>query len=385
MSQVTEAKPLTRTAWVWGRSKWLILSLVVLPGVLYLIQAAMFENGLERDANPFLLIACMAAIPTLWFASPLVVSYVHGLIQATDKTLGAVTGLSLMTLAGVLIFFKESVPIEIGALSPGILILGVLGFFGMLRVAGPHASTLKGVELLRSNANTALKYFEAASFTAEFRPNLLAICMQMLESGQKYQALKLAEHLTDVAPHEANNWCGRSFLAYQAGLKDESFEYLETALKLEPRNGEIYYNRAVRRSRDEESFELALKDYTKAISLNDSEARYYANRAALYNRMKRHESALADAKKAHQLDPEDHVAGIQASLALTGLGREDELESWMSRGLFGAGAGFSQGEFSAAMSDHFQGDSSALKANYAGESLTVIGPDGIRKIDVDDL
>lgn len=388
MNSAPNLKPLTKQAWVWKRSKWPFLGLVVLPGVIYLIQSIFFANGSEKDANVFFLLASLAAIPTLWFVSPIVISYIHGLVQATDKTTGSVFGLTLMATTALMLFFKDSIPVSVGALFPGVLLLGILGFFGMLRVAGPRASTLKGVELLRSNSGNALKYLEAAAFTADFRPNLLGLSVQMLQAGQSHQALKLAEHLTEVAPGEANNWCGRSYVAYQSGHQDESFTYLERALEIEPNNAEIYYNRGVRRSNDEKTFELSLKDYSKAIAIDDTQARYFANRAALYNRMKRHESALADAKKAHALDDNDQVARTQAFLALTGLGREDELESWMQAGSLGLGgfiADSSQSEFSGAVSEHLQGDSDALKANYSGESLLVISPEGIKKIEVDEL
>ena len=83
-----------------------------------------------------------------WFVSPIVISYIHGLVQATDKTTGSVFGLTLMATTALMLFFKDSIPVSVGALFPGVLLLGILGFFGMLRVAGPRASTLKGVELL---------------------------------------------------------------------------------------------------------------------------------------------------------------------------------------------------------------------------------------------
>ena len=56
-----------------------------------------------------------------------------------------------------------------------------------------------------------------------------------------------------------------------------------------------------------------------------------------------------------------------------------------SLGLGGFIADSSQSEFSGAVSEHLQGDSDALKANYSGESLLVISPEGIKKIEVDEL
>ena len=56
-----------------------------------------------------------------------------------------------------------------------------------------------------------------------------------------------------------------------------------------------------------------------------------------------------------------------------------------SLGLAGLVADSSKSGFSAAVSEHLQGDSGALKANYSGESLLVISPEGIKKIEVDEL
>ncbi|KIJ28613.1 hypothetical protein M422DRAFT_186264 [Sphaerobolus stellatus SS14] len=51
------------------------------------------------------------------------------------------------------------------------------------------------------------------------------------------------------------------------------------------------------------SYEDALAKYTEAIALVPQSAVLFANRAACYISLKRHEDALSDALKATELDP----------------------------------------------------------------------------------
>lgn len=389
MNDSTQSMPLTRWRWIWERTKTALILGVFLPLLFYTLNEIQLGLWGQSGAFGFLLIAGMLSIFPLWLVAPGVISYIHSIVTATDKTSGSLMGLGMMAVPLVLFILPENTVTEkVVALAPGAILLGVLGFFGMLRTAGPKDSILYGTSCLSQSPSKALHYFQAAAFTEEYRPTLLSISAELVQAGQSYHANALAEHLTRVAPREANNWLGRSYVAYHTGKEAHSFQYIDEALKLEPNNAEIYYNRAVRRSKSPDEYELSLKDYTKAISLDGKQARYFANRAALYNRMERHESALSDAKKAHQLDPADRVAAAQATLALTELGREDELEEWMGGGsrLAEMLASGKDSDFERAISLYqTEGDSSALKANYPGETITVIGPDGVRQIKVDEL
>jgi tetratricopeptide (TPR) repeat protein len=50
-------------------------------------------------------------------------------------------------------------------------------------------------------------------------------------------------------------------------------------------------------------FKGAVEKYTKAIEADPNNAVYYANRAAAYSQLQEHESAVYDAKKALQVNP----------------------------------------------------------------------------------
>jgi tetratricopeptide (TPR) repeat protein len=74
------------------------------------------------------------------------------------------------------------------------------------------------------------------------------------------------------------------------------------AIKLDPKNGENYNNRANAYSLLGK-FDEAVKDYDEAIKLNDKDARIYANRGVIKQRLKKEDEAQKDFQKAVELDP----------------------------------------------------------------------------------
>lgn len=232
---------------------------------------------------------------------------------------GKVAALCLIYIAfGCLVFWAAGRPETPGVvvlLAIPFSLLALLGLAGLLQSLPKRDPIAIGVATLRAGKlELAMESWEGAAFDAEQRPLLRGLCAE-LARVQPATALALAYHLCRVAPEEADNWRTRSFLVAQKGDLKGSLVFLEQAMKLSPGQPEDHYNRAVRLSREPESYEDALKEYTTAIGLNGREARYWANRAALYNRMGRHQLALADARKASTLDPEDMVAQTQARIA----------------------------------------------------------------------
>lgn len=73
-----------------------------------------------------------------------------------------------------------------------------------------------------------------------------------------------------------------------------------------------------------QSFDAALRLYTKAISTCDSLPVLYTNRAAVHFTTGNYELALADADRAERLAPGNAAAGVRAAKALVRLGRFPE-------------------------------------------------------------
>ena len=206
------------------------------------------------------------------------------------------------------------------------LILGFLGIVGLLLavVATQEDPIHVGAKLLnKGSTSKAILSFELAAFDIARHDGLRSVCMQIFQSGEGVMARELARHLTRLSPGDANNWRALSFFEYDTGLKTESMQTLAQAISLDPDNGEIYYDRALRLSREPSRREEALADYTKAISLK-TDPKFYANRSALYNEVGRYERALSDAKNAHSLNTQDLVAITQGKRALEALERGDE-------------------------------------------------------------
>lgn len=68
----------------------------------------------------------------------------------------------------------------------------------------------------------------------------------------------------------------------------------------------------------------ALNAYTKAIELNGASPVFYSNRAAAYSQIGQHEEAIADAKKASEIDPKFGKAYSRLGHALFASGKYEE-------------------------------------------------------------
>ena len=75
---------------------------------------------------------------------------------------------------------------------------------------------------------------------------------------------------------------------------------IESAVKLEPENAAIYYNRGCVNFEMKE-YGKAIEDFTKAIALDSHMAEAYYNRALVYLSMEQKEKALPDLSKAGEL------------------------------------------------------------------------------------
>jgi len=74
----------------------------------------------------------------------------------------------------------------------------------------------------------------------------------------------------------------------------------------------------------ENNIDEAIEKYSEAINLNPYNAIYYANRAAAYTSLRRHDKAIEDCKKATTIDPTYGKAFSRMGLAYFSLGRYHE-------------------------------------------------------------
>jgi len=105
----------------------------------------------------------------------------------------------------------------------------------------------------------------------------------------------------------------------RARLKEEEEKAKQRRIEeAEVKKGEG--NTLLRESKTEE----AIEKYTEAINLNPNNAIYYANRAAAYTTLRRHDKAIEDCKRAVIVDPKYSKAYSRMGLAYFSLGRYHE-------------------------------------------------------------
>ncbi|KAJ1934315.1 Small glutamine-rich tetratricopeptide repeat-containing protein 2, partial [Linderina macrospora] len=83
----------------------------------------------------------------------------------------------------------------------------------------------------------------------------------------------------------------------------------------------------------QKSFPAAIAKYTEAIAIVDDNAVYYGNRAAAHSQTGDHASAVADAKKALEVDPAYSKGYSRLGLAYYGLGEYKEAVEAYTKGL----------------------------------------------------
>ncbi|CAD8114220.1 unnamed protein product [Paramecium primaurelia] len=103
-----------------------------------------------------------------------------------------------------------------------------------------------------------------------------------------------------------------AILFSEQGQKEKALLDYNTAIKLNPNDAEVYYNRAILFSEQGQK-EKALLDYNMAIRLNPNDAEVFINRGNLFYQQGEKEKAIQDYNKALVLQPDQ-------PLCLTNLG-----------------------------------------------------------------
>ena len=78
--------------------------------------------------------------------------------------------------------------------------------------------------------------------------------------------------------------------------------YLSNAIKIQPNDAEIYYNRGVAYE-NLGQYQPAIKDYNQAISLKPAYSEAFYNRGTLYSEIGQYQQAIEDYNKAISLQP----------------------------------------------------------------------------------
>jgi tetratricopeptide (TPR) repeat protein len=119
----------------------------------------------------------------------------------------------------------------------------------------------------------------------------------MLAIGSVVMALSPAVGQTD-----ARSRCSSTTLS-----NDESIAGCNEAIRANPRDATLWYNRGVSWS-NKGDYDRAIADYNEAIRLNPKHARAYNNRGNAWKHKRDYDRAIADFNEAIRLDPKDAPA-----------------------------------------------------------------------------
>jgi tetratricopeptide (TPR) repeat protein len=129
-----------------------------------------------------------------------------------------------------------------------------------------------------------------------------------IAKGDFTAALKDLDKAIDLAPNEPDYYNNRAdFYRNYKNESDLALKDYAIAIKLSKdsyQSSRAFNNRALI-YKDEEKFDLALEEYTKAIEIYPIYSLYYSNRAAIYQKQQNYELALKDYTKAIQIEPQN--------------------------------------------------------------------------------
>ena len=136
----------------------------------------------------------------------------------------------------------------------------------------------------------------------EFHSSILQKQSAVYRSLENYeQALTVINQAIFLFPNNPNHYNEKWAVLRELKRYDEGLAAINKAIELAPRaawygnRGTLYYN--------QQKYELALADFSKAIELNRNDAKAYTNRGNLYSNQQKYELALADYNKAIEINP----------------------------------------------------------------------------------
>ncbi|TRU72417.1 MAG: serine protease [Microcystis viridis Mv_BB_P_19951000_S69] len=153
------------------------------------------------------------------------------------------------------------------------------------------------IEALQQAINTLPK----GEDLKEFHSSILQLQSAVYQYLENYeQALTVINQAISLFPNNPNYYNEKWAVLSELKRYDEGLAAINKAIELAPRAA-WYGNRGVLYS-NQQKYELALADYSKAIEINRNFANAYMNRGNLYSNQQKYELALADYSKAIELN-----------------------------------------------------------------------------------
>ncbi len=183
----------------------------------------------------------------------------------------------------------------------------------------------------RSMAFGALKNYEGAdsSFTQliEFYPGFdnayLGRAMVRLEKADTVAALEDVEKALEINSNAFNGYLMRSEIALKyEDDKKKALDNIDQAIKLKPKETNLYINRAYLRYINDDYFG-SMADYTYALQLEPANKTALFNRALLRTEVSDFDNALSDYNQILDMDPDNDLALYNRAVILAEKGEYD--------------------------------------------------------------
>jgi tetratricopeptide (TPR) repeat protein/S1-C subfamily serine protease len=172
-----------------------------------------------------------------------------------------------------------------------------LAWYGKGLALGELGKAQPAIEALQQAINTLPKREDLKNFHSSILQQQ-SVVYRYLENYE--QALTVINQAISLVPNNPNHYNEKWSVLSELKRYDEGLAAITQAITLAPRalwylnRGILYHN--------QQKYNLALADYTKAIELNPNYALAYNNRGTLYDDQQKYELALADYNQAIELN-----------------------------------------------------------------------------------
>ena len=145
------------------------------------------------------------------------------------------------------------------------------------------------------------------------------------QEGTWEEAIAKYDETIRLDPEDGEAYFNRGEAYLNLGQYDLAAKDFEAAVKLDPEDAEAYFSRGIAYYNLGE-LDRAIQDYDEAIRLDPEDPEAHFNRGIAYFNLGEYTSAFDSYNAAIQLDPEDGEVYAHAALAGTLLGRDAEAE-----------------------------------------------------------
>ena len=120
--------------------------------------------------------------------------------------------------------------------------------------------------------------------------------------NQKDSCLAMWDEAVKVNPKDAEIFYNRGVALGEMGENSKAIQSYSSAILLSPNNGVYYYNRGFRYEKSGDRNQ-AIADFTKSIACSPTFVRPLINRANCFRRIGQHDKAIADCNRALEIEP----------------------------------------------------------------------------------